>query len=144
MRDVEDSIRKMSALRARGVRISADDFGTGYSSLGYLHRLPIDTLKIDRCFVTGLGANSAAVRLISGMISLAQGMGKRVIVEGVETPQQLEILRQAGCDEVQGWLLGAPALAPTNMEAQLIALSGALAGSELETVLFQPDAEVTV
>ena len=144
MRDIEDSIRKMAALRDRGVRISADDFGTGYSSLGYLHRLPLDTLKIDRCFVTGLGGNSAAVRLITGMISLAQGIGKRVIVEGVENPQQLEILRQAGCDEVQGWLLGAPALAPTNMESQLRALSGALAGSGVQMLSFHPEAEVAL
>src|SRR5262249_41181836 len=109
-----------------------------------LHRLPIDTLKIDRCFVTGLGANPAAARLISGMISLAQGVGKRVIVEGIETPQQLEILRQTGCDEVQGWLLGAPALAPTNMESQLRALSGSLAALDVEIVSFQPEAEVGV
>jgi diguanylate cyclase (GGDEF)-like protein/PAS domain S-box-containing protein len=142
MRDIEDSIRKMSALRDRGVRISADDFGTGYSSLGYLHRLPLDTLKIDRSFVTGLGVNSAAARLITGMISLAQAIGKRVIVEGVETPQQLDILRQAGCDEVQGWLLGAPALAPTNMKSHLRALSEALAGSGVEMPSFHPEAEV--
>jgi EAL domain-containing protein (putative c-di-GMP-specific phosphodiesterase class I) len=85
-----------------------DDFGTGYSSLGYLHALPIDTLKIDRCFVTQITENDAAVRLIHGMISLAQSIGKRVVVEGVETTAQLEILRNLRCDEVQGFLLGRP------------------------------------
>jgi EAL domain-containing protein (putative c-di-GMP-specific phosphodiesterase class I) len=123
MRDIEDSIRKMSRLQAQGIRISVDDFGTGYSSLGYLHRLPIDTLKIDRCFVTGLGVNSSAVPLISGMISLAHGVGKRVVVEGVETLGQLEILRKIGCDEVQGRLLGWPQPPPQSIEGQLAALS---------------------
>jgi EAL domain-containing protein (putative c-di-GMP-specific phosphodiesterase class I) len=96
-------------LREFGVRISVDDFGTGYSSLGYLPRLPVDILKIDRCFVEQIGENDAAVQLIRGMISLAHGLGKRVIVEGIETPYQLEILRNLRCDEVQGFLLGRPA-----------------------------------
>ncbi len=110
MRDVEGSIRKMSRLRERGIRISIDDFGTGYSSLGYLARLPVDTLKIDRSFVAQLETNSTAHSLIEGMISLAHSIGKRVIVEGVETEQQLATLRELGCDEVQGFLLGKPAL----------------------------------
>jgi EAL domain-containing protein (putative c-di-GMP-specific phosphodiesterase class I) len=112
MRDVDESISKMSLLRARGIRISIDDFGTGYSSLGYLPRLPIDTLKIDRSFVAELGVNSTARSLIDGMISLAHSIGKQVVVEGVETKEQLEILRSIGCDEIQGFLLGRPAPLP--------------------------------
>jgi diguanylate cyclase (GGDEF)-like protein/PAS domain S-box-containing protein len=109
MRDIDSAIQKMAQLRERGIRISVDDFGTGYSSLGYLPKLPIDILKIDRCFVAQIGENDAAVPLIHGMISLAHSIGKRVIVEGVETPRQLEILRNLNCDEVQGFLLGRPA-----------------------------------
>ncbi len=109
MRDIDSAIQKMGRLRERGIRISVDDFGTGYSSLGYLPRLPIDILKIDRCFVAQIGDNDAAVPLIQGMISLAHSLGKRVVVEGVETAAQLEILRRLHCDEVQGFLLGRPA-----------------------------------
>ncbi len=112
MRDMDESISKMSLLRARGIRISIDDFGTGYSSLGYLPKLPVDTLKIDRSFVTDLGVNSTAQSLIEGMISLAHSIGKQVVVEGVETKEQLEILRCIGCDEIQGFLLGRPAALP--------------------------------
>lgn len=108
MRDIESAIEKMAKLRSQGVRISVDDFGTGYSSLGYLPKLPIDTLKIDRCFVAQIGENQAAVPLIQGMISLAHSIAKRVIVEGVETAAQLEILRDLECDEVQGFFLGRP------------------------------------
>jgi diguanylate cyclase (GGDEF)-like protein/PAS domain S-box-containing protein len=109
MRDIDSAIPKMAQLREHGVRISVDDFGTGYSSLGYLPKLPFDILKIDRCFIAQIGANDAAVPLIHGMISLAHSIGKRVVVEGVETTRQLEILRDLGCDEVQGFLLGRPA-----------------------------------
>jgi diguanylate cyclase (GGDEF)-like protein/PAS domain S-box-containing protein len=109
MRDIDSAIQKMGRLREHGVRISVDDFGTGYSSLGYLAKLPIDLLKIDRCFVAQIGENDTAVRLIQGMISLAHSIGKRVIVEGIETADQLEILRDLRCDEVQGYLLGRPA-----------------------------------
>jgi EAL domain-containing protein (putative c-di-GMP-specific phosphodiesterase class I) len=109
MRDIDSAIQKMDKLRQAGIRISVDDFGTGYSSLGYLPKLPLDILKIDRCFVAQIGENDAAVPLIHGMISLAHSIGKRVIVEGVETAGQLEILRNLNCDEVQGFLLGRPA-----------------------------------
>ena len=121
MNDIESAIEKMTRLRGQGVRISVDDFGTGYSSLGYLPRLPIDILKIDRCFVALIGENDAAVRLIQGMISLAHSLGKRVIVEGVETAAQLEILRHLGCDEVQGYLMGAPAPLGDSSQQLLIA-----------------------
>jgi EAL domain-containing protein (putative c-di-GMP-specific phosphodiesterase class I) len=109
MRDIDSAILKIALLREHGIRFSVDDFGTGYSSLGYLPKLPIDTLKIDRCFVAQIGENDAAVPLIHGMISLAHSIGKRVIVEGVETSGQLEILRNLNCDEVQGFFVGRPA-----------------------------------
>ena len=108
MRDIDSVVQKMAKLRGYGVRISVDDFGTGYSSLGYLSKLPVDILKIDRCFIADIGENDTAVRLIQGMISLGHSIGKRVIVEGIETTAQLEILRDLRCDEVQGFLLGAP------------------------------------
>ena len=109
MGDIDGAIQGMARLRAHGVRISVDDFGTGYSSLGYLPKLPVDILKIDRCFVEQIDENDAAVPLIHSMISLAHSIGKRVVVEGIETTPQLEILRNLGCDEVQGFLLGRPA-----------------------------------
>jgi diguanylate cyclase (GGDEF)-like protein/PAS domain S-box-containing protein len=108
MRNIDSTIQKMGHLRKHGIRISVDDFGTGYSSLAYLARLPIDILKIDRCFVAQIGQNESAVRLIQGMISLAHSIGKLVIVEGVETAAQREILRDLRCDEMQGFLLGRP------------------------------------
>ena len=108
MREVEESIRKMSILRARGIRISIDDFGTGYSSLGYLAQLPVDTLKIDRSFVADLAVNSNSRSLVERLTSLAHSLGKQVIVEGVETSEQLKILKAFGCDEIQGFLLGRP------------------------------------
>jgi EAL domain-containing protein (putative c-di-GMP-specific phosphodiesterase class I) len=126
MRDIDSAIQKMRRLREHGIRISVDDFGTGYSSLGYLPRLPIDILKIDRCFVSQIGENDAAVPLIHGMISLAHSIGKRVIVEGIENTAQLEILRDLHCDEVQGYLLGRPsqlmrhAERPQEMTTQLL------------------------
>ena len=110
MRDIDGAIQKMAQLREHGIRISVDDFGTGYSSLGYLPRLPFDILKIDRCFVAQIGENDAAVPLIHGMISLAHSIGKRVIVEGVETtPSSWRFCAISNCDEVQGFLLGRPA-----------------------------------
>ena len=108
MREVGESIRKMSMLRARGIRISIDDFGTGYSSLGYLAQLPVDTLKIDRSFIARLALDSNSRSLVEGMISLAHSLGKRVIVEGVESSEQLRILKALGSDEIQGFLLGRP------------------------------------
>jgi EAL domain-containing protein (putative c-di-GMP-specific phosphodiesterase class I) len=112
MHDMDEGIAKMARLQARGVRISIDDFGTGYSSLGYLPRLPVDALKIDRSFVADLGTNSTALSLIEGMISLAHSIRKRVVVEGVETEEQLDLLRRIGADEIQGFLLGRPAPLP--------------------------------
>jgi diguanylate cyclase (GGDEF)-like protein/PAS domain S-box-containing protein len=134
MRDMDEAIKKMSVLRARGVRISIDDFGTGYSSLGYLPRLPIDTLKIDRSFVHDVGKNGTARSLIAGIISLAHSIGKQVVVEGVETLEQMEILKGMACDEVQGFLLGRPAPLPDWGQRDILE-AGSPSGTALEPSL---------
>ena len=108
MNDLEGCARKIGNLRALGVSISIDDFGTGYSCLGYLQHIPIDVLKIDRSFIQELENSSKATRLIEGIISLAHSLHMGVIAEGIETRQQLAAVHGAGCDEVQGFLLGRP------------------------------------
>ena len=102
------AIAQLQSLRQRGVRIGLDDFGTGYSSLAYLRRFPFDTLKIDRAFVNELMLREDSRAIIRTMTQLASGMGMRTVAEGVETQDQLELLEQAGCDEVQGYLISRP------------------------------------
>ena len=109
MRDADDSALQIAELRTLGVRISIDDFGTGYSSLGYLQRLPIDDLKIDKCFVQGIGGAANTQRLVQAIVGLAHGLNVTATAEGVETEDELEVLRILGCDRVQGFLLGRPA-----------------------------------
>jgi len=106
LRDVEQSLRRMSRLRKLGVSMAIDDFGTGYSSLNYLWRLPLDTLKIDRSFLPDLALPGGSMAVVETILSLAHSIGLRVIAEGVETAEQLELLRAAGCDRVQGHLFG--------------------------------------
>ena len=108
MRDIERVIDIMDQITALGVSLSLDDFGTGYSSLSYLKRFPIDTLKIDRSFTTGIPEDGNDCAIASTIISIGQQLGHRVIAEGVETSEQLEFLRGAGCDEVQGYLFSRP------------------------------------
>jgi EAL domain-containing protein (putative c-di-GMP-specific phosphodiesterase class I) len=108
MTDVDQSIRKLRALRNAGMRIALDDFGTGYSSLAYLSKLPIDTLKIDRSFVHGMTENPADTSIVSTIISLAQALRFKVVAEGVETEQQAQLLRLLRCDQVQGYLFSPP------------------------------------
>ena len=107
MRDLEGSAAKLAQLVDTGVQIAVDDFGTGYSSLKYLSRFPIHTIKIDRAFVKDLDrdGNPAIVNAIVGM---GQGLGLNVIAEGVENTRQLDKLRQLKCNEMQGYLFGAP------------------------------------
>jgi len=108
MNDIERVIAIMDQITALGITLSLDDFGTGYSSLSYLKRFPIDTLKIDRSFTMGIPADSNDAAIASTIISIGQQLGHRVIAEGVETVDQLEFLRGAGCDEVQGYLFSRP------------------------------------
>jgi diguanylate cyclase (GGDEF)-like protein len=103
---------RLAALREVGIRVSLDDFGTGYSSLSQLQQLPLDGLKIDRSFLARLqlplGADGNALVLIKTIVSLARAFGLRVVAEGIETSEQLEALRDTGCDKVQGFMLGKP------------------------------------
>lgn len=96
------------ALRAVGVHFAADDFGTGYSCLQHLKCCPITTLKIDQSFVAGLADDARDRTIVRTVIQLAHGLGMDVVAEGVETPASLDLLRQAGCDAVQGFLFSAP------------------------------------
>jgi diguanylate cyclase (GGDEF)-like protein/PAS domain S-box-containing protein len=108
MDNPEHTIERLVALKRSGVRLALDDFGTGYSSLGYLLRLPIDSLKIDRSFVDGLGRDAHAIDIVHSIIGLARRMRLRVVAEGVETEAQMISLRDYGCDEIQGYLLSRP------------------------------------
>jgi diguanylate cyclase (GGDEF)-like protein/PAS domain S-box-containing protein len=109
MRDAADAARQIAELRALGVRISIDDFGTGYSSLSYLRRLPIDDLKIDKCFVQGIDHAAGTQPLVQAIVGLAHGLNLTATAEGVETEDELAVIQSLGCDQVQGFLLGRPA-----------------------------------
>lgn len=113
-----DSIDELRSLHAQGMRLSLDDFGTGYSSLSYLQRLPIDVLKIDRSFITPLGGEQANA-IVRAIIAMAHSLNLSVVAEGVETEQQLSILRMLGCDIAQGYLYSKPVPTETFMNLLL-------------------------
>jgi EAL domain-containing protein (putative c-di-GMP-specific phosphodiesterase class I) len=98
----------LKRLKKLGIRISVDDFGTGYSSLAYVKRFPIDVLKIDRSFITDVTTNPADAAITGAIIDMAHSMDVRVVAEGVETAEQLDFLRQRGCDEIQGYYFARP------------------------------------
>jgi diguanylate cyclase (GGDEF)-like protein/PAS domain S-box-containing protein len=108
MEDVEQTIETLQKLKAMGIHLAIDDFGTGFSSLNYLSRFPINTLKIDRSFITELNSRPEGQAIVLTIIQLAQTLGLSVIAEGVETEEQMEFLRTRGCDKVQGFLLAKP------------------------------------
>ncbi|HYC88437.1 MAG TPA: EAL domain-containing protein [Thermoanaerobaculia bacterium] len=109
MENVQLTMATLEQFRQAGVTIAIDDFGTGHSSLSYLKRFPVDALKIDRSFVTDLPDKFEDAAIVSSVIQLANGLGMRVIAEGVETSEQLEFLKEAGCREVQGFYFSYPA-----------------------------------
>ena len=118
IQDAEDTLARLHALAELGVLLAIDDFGTGYSSLGYLKRLPIGRLKIDRSFVTDLPGDTSDASIVNAIIHLGRALDIQVIAEGVETEAQRLFLRQAGCHEFQGYLF-APALDVKSFEALL-------------------------
>ncbi|CAA9568747.1 MAG: diguanylate cyclase/phosphodiesterase (GGDEF & EAL domains) with PAS/PAC sensor(s) [uncultured Thermomicrobiales bacterium] len=113
--DEEATVAVLRALRDKGVRVVVDDFGAGYSSLGYLRRLPVDTLKIDRSFVSGLDSGHVDRAIVQAITSLAHTLGMDVTAEGIETAEQLATVRAVGCDRGQG-VLFAPPLDPAALD----------------------------
>lgn len=100
-----ETMDALQLLHKYGIHLSIDDFGTGYSSFSYLRDMPVHILKIDRSFITGITGSVEARALVVGMIEMAHSLRLRVVAEGVEDEDQMEILRQAECDEIQGWLI---------------------------------------
>jgi len=115
----ESAMAELGKLKQRGILISLDDFGTGYSSLSYLAQFPVDYLKIDQSFIRGLPDRKTDATLVNSMISMSKELGIGVIAEGVETPAQLDYLKQKGCDIVQGYIYYAP-MHPDEIGRQLI------------------------
>jgi diguanylate cyclase len=112
MSDAEESIVILEAISSMGVLVSVDDFGTGYSSMSYLRRFPIDKLKIDRCFVEEMTRRPEDASIVGAIISLAHSLHLKVIAEGVETPEQLALLAELGCDQYQGFYFSPALTAP--------------------------------
>ena len=114
MEEVSTSIAVLFDLKAIGVRLAIDDFGTGYSSLSYLRRFPVDVVKIDRSFITNVGADPVGDAIVAAVVNLAHALGLEVVAEGVETDDQLVAIRALDCDRAQGhyW---SPALAPGDL-----------------------------
>ena len=116
MEDIDGNIEKLKAIQGTKMQIAMDDFGTGYSSLSYLSLLPINSLKIDRSFVTHMPKGPEQMAIVSTIISLARAFNLKVVAEGVETEEQSNLLRLLHCDEGQGYLYGYP-LPPADLEA---------------------------
>jgi diguanylate cyclase (GGDEF)-like protein len=122
LQDNEAVLEKLHLLRSYGVRISMDDFGTGYSSLSYLRSFPFDKIKIDQSFVRGLGKREDSLAIVRAVIGLGQNLAMTTTAEGVETEDQLSVLREEHCDEVQGFLFS-PAV-PLKETSQLLQAIG--------------------
>ena len=104
IRDDDAALAILHQFRTIGVRIALDDFGTGYSSLSYLQRFPFDKIKIDRCFVTDIAKPGGSSSIVQAVVNIAAARNMTTTAEGVETQQQLDMLRALGCTEMQGYL----------------------------------------
>jgi EAL domain-containing protein (putative c-di-GMP-specific phosphodiesterase class I) len=111
VQDTASTAAVLEALRDMGVRLALDDFGTGFSSLSHLKRFPIDMLKIDQSFVRDLALGSGDASIVGAVISMAESLNLQVVAEGVETPEQFELLKEQGCPEAQGFYFSHPAVA---------------------------------
>jgi EAL domain-containing protein (putative c-di-GMP-specific phosphodiesterase class I) len=118
MDDIDGHVALMQEVKELGVSLALDDFGKGYSSLSYLHRFPIDRIKIDRAFVGGLPESRAALAIVSAVISFARALDIEVVAEGVETQAQLDTLRDLGCEYGQGFFFHRP-MEPERISALL-------------------------
>lgn len=119
------TLRQLEQIRDTGVGLGIDDFGTGYSSLSYLKRLPVNFVKVDRSFVAGLATDPSDREIVTAVIRLGKALGLTTIAEGVECVSQFELLRDLGCDQAQGYLLGRPQAGPPgNPAANLLAAGG--------------------
>lgn len=110
MQDIDESVKILKKLKEIGIRTSLDDFGTGYSSLNYLRMIPIDILKIDKSFVDDICYNRKQGAIVDGIIEMAHKLGMQVVAEGIETAEQLKVLKQKNCDIVQGYIFSKPLL----------------------------------
>ena len=106
--DPEQALLVLERLRGLGVELSIDDFGTGFSSLTYIRRLPVSELKLDRTFLTGAPEDRRAVSIIRSTVDLAHSLGLRIVAEGIENLEALELVDDLGCDAAQGYLMGRP------------------------------------
>jgi diguanylate cyclase len=108
MENVHDNVTLLNRLQTEGIRLSIDDFGTGYSSMAYLKRFPIDQVKIDRTFVRDIPGDGDDEAIVTAIIAMSRSLGLTVVAEGVETEQQLQFLRGADCDIMQGFHFARP------------------------------------
>ena len=108
MRNIEETARRLTQIKALGVRIAIDDFGTGYSSLAHLQRFPVDALKIDRSFILGLKDNQEGETLIRTLVQLGKSLAIETFAEGIEQQEELSLLRGEDCDSGQGFLFARP------------------------------------
>jgi len=129
MDDPELAIRTLRTLSDMGIRLSLDDFGTGYSSLSYLKRFPIGTIKVDRSFVADLTTNRDDLEIVRAIVTMGRSLGRKIVAEGVETEDQRQVLKDLGCDEIQGYLLSRP-LAAEDFERFVLRSGPRLAPAE--------------
>lgn len=134
MRDEERTTRILSELRSLGVRLCIDDFGTGYSSLSYLRRFALDILKIDRSFVTDMLNNNESQEIVKTILSLGKNLRMKVVAEGVETREQMNLLKSLGCEFAQGYLFSRP--------LDSAAVERTLAASEANSYTLPQESEV--
>ena len=116
LQNTETVLHQLAQLRSRGISIALDDFGTGYSSLSYLWKFPFDKVKVDRSFVTQMEIDPKAAAIVDTVVALGRTLDLTITAEGVETPEQAQALKDAGCDQGQGFLFGRPLSAAAAIE----------------------------